>query len=317
MSSRQRCLTAMLVVTLAVSLTGVSVAGQLGDQAPELKVAEWVKGGPVTLAEGKGKTIFVVEFWATWCPPCRQTIPHLTQLQNKLKDKGVVIVGVSLEDASTIREFVKKMGSKMDYAVAVDDDGATSKRYLRAWGIEGIPHAFVVDREGRIAWQGHPMAQLGEVLEAMLSGEYDIRTAQLYERAFELIGSYYELATRSLNPDEKKGLSALGARILDLATGIKSADLLNAFAWMILKDEKIRERDLELALKAAKAAYDLSEGKVAAVVDTYAWALFENGRVDEAIEMEKSALPLCTDEEEKAQLRETLELFEQKAEKSG
>jgi hypothetical protein len=86
---------------------------------------------------------------------------------------------------------------------------------------------------------------------------------------------------------------------------------------MILKDEKIRERDLELALKAAKAAYDLSEGKVAAVVDTYAWALFENGRVDEAIEMEKSALPLCTDEEEKAQLRETLELFEQKAEKSG
>lgn len=311
---RQRCLTVVMVAAMALSFAGCSSGGQLGDQAPELKVATWVKGGPVKLVEGKGKTIYVVEFWATWCPPCRESIPHLTELQKKLKDKGVVVVGVSSEDAGTVREFVKKMGSKMGYVVAVDDKGATTKRYLEAWGIEGIPHAFIVDKEGRIAWQGHPMGGLGEVLDAMLKGEYDIRTAQLHEKALELIERYYGQATNELSADERMGLAALGERIVDLARGVKSAGLLNDFAWLVLKDEDIVERDFELALTAAKAAYDLTGGKEVAVVDTYAWALFENGRVSEAIEMEKSALALCVGEEERAAMQETIEAFERAAE---
>lgn len=325
---RQCCLTAVMVAVMALGIAGCSSGGQLGDRtpeggdltpemgdpAPDLKVATWVKGGPVELAEGKGKTIYVVEFWATWCPPCRESIPHLTELQKKFKDKGVVFVGVSSEDVDTVREFVKKMGSKMEYAVAVDDKGETTKRYLEAWGIEGIPHAFVVDKEGRIAWQGHPMSGLGEVLDAMLKGEYDIQTAQLGEKAFELAGQYYEKATSELSADEKKDLAALGGQVVELAQGVKNAGLLNEFAWMILKDEDVVERDFGLALTAAKAAYDLTEGKDVAVVDTYAWALFENGKVNEAIEMEKSALALSEDEEERAELLATLEVFEKAAE---
>jgi len=306
----RRCLMIVMAAVMSLSFAACSWAGRLGDPAPELKVAQWVKGGPVVLAEGKGKTIYVVEFWATWCPPCRETIPHLTELQKKLKDKGVVFVGVSSEEVGTVREFVKKMGSKMDYAVAVDDEGATTKGYMKAWGIEGIPHAFVVDTEGRIVWQGHPMAGLGEVLDAMLKGEYDPRTAQLMEKAIELGGRYFEQAGKELSEDERKSLDALGVRVVELGVGMKSAGLLNNFAWVILKDEEIVERDLELALTAAKAAYDLTEGKESSVVDTYAWALFENGRVEEAIAMEKSALEVCVDEEERAGLRETLKQFE-------
>lgn len=310
MAVRRLCLTIAMAAAMALSFAGCWAAGQLGDQAPELKVATWVKGGPVELAKGKGKTIYVVEFWATWCPPCRESIPHLTELQKKLKDKGVVFVGVSSEEVGTVREFVKKMGSKMEYAVAVDDKGATTKRYLEAWGIEGIPHAFIVDKEGRIIWQGHPMAGLGEVLDAMLKGEYDLRTAQLAARAVELGARYFKQARTELTEEERKGLDTLGARIVELGMGMKSADLLNNFAWVIMKDEEIVGRDLELALSAAKAAYDLTEGKEASVVDTYAWALFENGKVSEAIEMEKSALALCVDEEEKAAVQETIEEFE-------
>ena len=59
---------------------------QIGDAAPELKVEKWVKGDPVTTFE-KGK-VYVVEFWATWCPPCIKSIPHLTELQKQYKEKG-------------------------------------------------------------------------------------------------------------------------------------------------------------------------------------------------------------------------------------
>ena len=308
---------AALVLGLVLTASAISTAARLGDPASGLAVATWVKRGPVKLADGKGKTIFVVEFWATWCGPCKESIPHLTKLQRKFKDKSVVFVGVSAEDASTVRAFVKAMGAKMDYTVAVDDEAATTRAYLEAFGIKGIPHAFLIDKEGRIAWHGHPMAELEDVIEAVLSGEWDIRTAQMYERAFELAGKYYTLATEPLNPDEKKALAALGERVFTLVSRLKSAPFLNNFAWLILKDEQIKERDLALALRCAEAAYDLSEEESLAVVDTYAWALFQNGRLPEAIEMEKRALELCEDDDERARVQEAVALFERKAEPSG
>jgi thiol-disulfide isomerase/thioredoxin len=308
---------AALALAFLVGTPGISTAARLGDPASELTIATWAKHGPVKLADGKGKTIFVVEFWATWCEPCKESIPHLTKLQRKFKDKGVVFVGVSPEEASTVKSFVKAMGAKMDYAVAVDDRGWTTSAYLEAFGIEGIPHAFLIDKEGKIAWHGHPMAELEDVIEAVLNGEWDIRQARMYETAFNLVVKYYMLATEPLGPEEKKALAALGERVFTLASRLESGPFLNNFAWLILKDEGIEERDLVLALKCAEAAYDLSEGKVAAAADTYAWALFENGRVTEAIEMEKSALELCEDDDERAEVRETLALFEQKAESSG
>ena len=112
-----------LITLSAVLLTVLStLAAELGDPAAALQVIEWVKGKPVDIASGKGKTIYVVEFWATWCPPCRESIPHLSELQKKFKDKGVVIVGVSGEKSEAVTNFVAKMGSKMDYTVAIDND---------------------------------------------------------------------------------------------------------------------------------------------------------------------------------------------------
>ena len=157
---------------LALSLTAVPVQSaelSVDDAAPELKVSEWVKGGPIeTLAPDQ---IYVVEFWATWCPPCRSSIPHLTELARRFTN--VTFIGVNIwergDDVSaTVTRFVEDMGDQMDYAVALDtDDGFMSERWMKAAGRRGIPSAFVV-REGRIAWIGHPMS-----LEEALGGAPD------------------------------------------------------------------------------------------------------------------------------------------------
>jgi thiol-disulfide isomerase/thioredoxin len=160
------------ITTLCAMLAFVSVhAAGLGMPAPALNVADWVKGQAVDLKEGKGKTVYVVEFWATWCPPCRASIPHLTELQKKFKDKGVTVIGVSDEKVSTVKPFVNKMGPKMEYTVAVDKDQKTSGAYMGAFGVDGIPHAFVVDKTGAIVWHGHPMDGLDKAIEAVLEGK--------------------------------------------------------------------------------------------------------------------------------------------------
>lgn len=158
----------LLAAPFAVAQTDGSeseVTLKVGDAAPALEVTEWVKGEPVKLADGKGEKVYVVEFWATWCPPCRRSIPHLTELQRKYKDRGVVIVGVTMEDPGEVKPFVEDMGAKMDYTVAVDGEQKAANAYMMAAGVQGIPHAFVIDKEGKIAWHGHPM---DEAFEAKL-----------------------------------------------------------------------------------------------------------------------------------------------------
>jgi thiol-disulfide isomerase/thioredoxin len=139
-----------------------------GDPAAALKINQWIKGGPVDPTDGKN--IYVVEFWATWCPPCRVSIPHLTALQKRFKDKGVLFVGISDEPPTTVKPFVTKMADKMDYTIACDDDRQTFAAYMRAYRHDGIPTAFIVDKNGKVLWDGHPMAGLDKAIEAVLAG---------------------------------------------------------------------------------------------------------------------------------------------------
>src|ERR1044071_8796476 len=92
-------------------------AADLGEAAAPLEISEWVKGGPVDLAAVKGKKVVVVEFWATWCGPCRVSIPHLTEMQKKFAKRDVLFVGISDEDSAKVKTFVDGMGEKMDYTV--------------------------------------------------------------------------------------------------------------------------------------------------------------------------------------------------------
>lgn len=148
-----------------------AVPTKLGDPAYPLTGLTFVKGEPVQITPGK---VYVVEFWATWCGPCLQSIPHLTELHEKYEDQGVVFVGVSNEDVPTVKPFVEKMGDKMAYNVAADTVGAVINGYMSAFKQGGIPTAFIVDQQGRVVWYGHPMADLDKVLGQVVAGTYEI-----------------------------------------------------------------------------------------------------------------------------------------------
>src|SRR6188474_3333423 len=94
----------IIITGLICSYCAALSAAELGETAAPLEISEWVKGDAIDLATAKGKKVLVVEFWATWCGPCRTSIPHLTEMQKKFKD--VVFIGVSDEDAATVKKFV-------------------------------------------------------------------------------------------------------------------------------------------------------------------------------------------------------------------
>jgi thiol-disulfide isomerase/thioredoxin len=288
----------LLAGSLLIAFAVPAWAIDLGDPAPPLKIAEWIKGQPVDLAAGKGKNVYVLEFWATWCHPCRDSIPHLTELQKKYKDKGLIVIGITDENnPRALPQFVKKMGDKMDYTVAYDQNHQTNAAYTKAFGLRGIPHAFVIDREGRIAWSGHPKFGLEQAVDQIINGKYDLaaaRTDFLHEKGIArnrqevlpLLNHYYELAAAGQDQAE---LQKLGHQIVEKVAD--DAQVLCLFSIDILDKQEFQYRDLELALAASKRAYEIASNR-ADVVATYARALWQNGKKADAVEFQKKAVAM-------------------------
>jgi hypothetical protein len=302
------------------------------------------------------------------------------------------------------------MGDKMDYVVAADDDNATGVGYMTPFKQNGIPHAFIVDKQSRVVWHGHPMGGLDQALDELLAGKFDLDSARQRAAAQTKLQEYYQLLgaggdearitalekelveldaklggispgqkfdpeqsrqrvsfnrvireyqkafaedpgsakTRELEDQLRTGapagfdlaefkvqlaaqvaftaymkeamvagnkdtLAELGRR-LETAAGT-NANALNELAWTLLTDENIKQRDLALASRLAKAAYDACGGKQASIVDTYARALFDTGKVAEAIQMQKQAVALCENDELRKTLETNLKTFEAKAAK--
>jgi hypothetical protein len=89
------------------------------------------------------------------CPPCRTSIPHLTSLQHKFP--AIKFIGVTNEARSVAEPFVQQQGAAMDYRVACDVNNSANKELMAKFGARGIPTAFIVDRNGRVVYNGHPM----------------------------------------------------------------------------------------------------------------------------------------------------------------
>ncbi|MFT3684003.1 MAG: TlpA disulfide reductase family protein [Phycisphaerales bacterium] len=153
---------------------------KVGDKAPAIKVDSWVKGNDVkTFEPGK---VYVVEFWATWCQPCIESIPHLTKLQSEHPELTVIGVASSERmpkaDAKGkmppdkrldgVKDFVKKQGKNMDYRVAFDGQREMSKTWMAPAQQGGIPCAFIVGHDGKLAYIGHP-SQMDDAVNKALA----------------------------------------------------------------------------------------------------------------------------------------------------
>ncbi|HEY4930327.1 MAG TPA: TlpA disulfide reductase family protein [Terriglobales bacterium] len=138
---------------VVLCLLGVYLAGRRtaqkpkpsasGNLAPDFTVTD-IDGRKLSLADYKGKVV-LLDFWATWCGPCRTEIPRFVEMQNKYGTDGFQVIGVSMDDdAKPVREFAQQY--KLNYPVAVGDD-RLAERY---GGVLGLPVNFIIDREGRI-----------------------------------------------------------------------------------------------------------------------------------------------------------------------
>lgn len=128
-----------------------------GKPAPKL-VTETVLNG--AMPDTKGKVI-VVDFWATWCPPCRELIPEMNDWAKEFKDQ-VVFVGISDEKPDVVKAFMEK--TPMTYTVAVD----TQKRMITEVGVQGIPHVLVISPDGIVRWQGFPLDESDKLTSDVL-----------------------------------------------------------------------------------------------------------------------------------------------------
>lgn len=132
---------------------------------PEVSAGAWLNwsgAAPPALAALHGKVV-VVEFWATWCGPCVQGIPHLNDLHNEFAKDGLVILSLTEQERGPVADFVARKGATMAYAVGAESESAA------AYGVTGIPRAFVVGRDGKLLWAGHPQEERFDtaVLEAL------------------------------------------------------------------------------------------------------------------------------------------------------
>ena len=204
---RLRPLLRLLVLALLIMPAAAVPAAELGQPAAPLEIAYWGKGGPVNMAEGKGKNIYVIDFWATWCGPCMASVPKLSELARKYKDQGVVLVSVnSSEKQEDVEGFVKDKGGEVDYIVALDKEEKTSKAYMEAFGVNSIPHTFVVDKQGRIVWHGHPESGLEETLQALIDGSFDLEKVKNVSMAESLLPVYSHLVSATSEHDLVKAV---------------------------------------------------------------------------------------------------------------
>jgi cytochrome c biogenesis protein CcmG/thiol:disulfide interchange protein DsbE len=122
-----------------------------------------LSGKEVSLSDYTGK-IVILNFWATWCSPCRQEIPDFVDVFDDYKNEDIQFLGISNEDVYTLRNFVLKYD--INYPILVDDAGV-----MNNWGIKGIPTTFIIDREGKIIYKNvgaMTKAQLVNIIEDVL-----------------------------------------------------------------------------------------------------------------------------------------------------
>ncbi|RLE34464.1 hypothetical protein DRJ24_03875 [Candidatus Acetothermia bacterium] len=143
----------------------IPVGTSVGNRAPDFTLRA-LNGGPVTLSSFLGKVV-ILDFWASWCYPCRISMPALHALWERYRDQGVVLLGVSLDRSESNAEGYLKANGYTD-VTALWESPYASQAVAKRYGVSGIPHTFVIDRNGIIRFSGHPTQLTASLIESLL-----------------------------------------------------------------------------------------------------------------------------------------------------
>lgn len=139
----------------------------IGDIGPEVVGVKYLQGPAVSW--DSDHSAYLIEFWATWCAPCKDSAPVLSAYQEQYADRGLLVAGLSDEEESMVKPYLGEYGHDMSYTIGLDPDGVIQKKFIEGYGEMGIPWAFLLGKDGTLLWVGHPMApELGEELEKLL-----------------------------------------------------------------------------------------------------------------------------------------------------
>ncbi|MBM4100753.1 MAG: TlpA family protein disulfide reductase [Phycisphaerae bacterium] len=210
-----------------------------GSPAPFPQIEKFVKGEEIS-SFSPGNT-YVIEFWATWCGPCKSSMPHLSEVQEKYADKGVRIISISDEKIDTVTKFLDdpKWAAKTRYTLCADPDRSAYDQYMKPALQSGIPCAFIV-KDGTVQWIGHPM-QMDEPLESVVAGSWNVSDAKT-----SFLGA----------AQAKKAQRRLSAALRDAN---KSGDFTE---FMTMLDDAIAKADAEPALGLRMQKFQLLLGPV-------------------------------------------------------
>lgn len=136
---------AIMVLLVSSSCTKGKKQAMKGDEAPDFTLSD-LNGSDVRMSDLRGQVV-LIEFWATWCPPCRESIPAMNEIYKRYNEKGLVILGISVDKgqnvAEDLRAFVREYS--ILYPVLID-----SKNINNLYGVYSIPTTFLIDKDGKV-----------------------------------------------------------------------------------------------------------------------------------------------------------------------
>lgn len=184
---------------LAPAAPEARAAVGVGDQ-PKFAVKS-VDGQVISLEKLRGKMV-LLDFWATWCGPCMAQAPHMVELNQKYADKGLVIIGISLDrDVNQMIQGAKQAG--FTWPQHVDNGGVLSDQF----GVNGIPACYLIGPDGTVLWAGHPANIDGPLEQAFKEHPPQLVDPKVLQAAGELLGEAEQKATAG---DAAGALKALG-----------------------------------------------------------------------------------------------------------
>jgi len=132
----------------------VPVGTKIGDLAPGFTLKD-LQGESISLSDFRGKVI-ILDFWASWCPPCRSSMPHLDEMRKRYQSEGLVVIAVSLDpNIADISTFLEE--NEFTDLLVLWESPKVAQRVKTLYGVSGIPHTFVIDRQGIIRYSDHPI----------------------------------------------------------------------------------------------------------------------------------------------------------------